>query len=714
MRRRSALGMCLAGVALAGTVGTQLRAQEVEDRALLPWDQMRAVINEASGERAMHHVLELTPYPRVRPRSEYLGHFRESEVMARFAREYGLSNVAIESFASGSALWQPTRGQLWQVTPHDRKLYDIFDVAVSLAANSEAGEVEALLVDVGTSARPEDYEGLDVAGKIVLGSAATGVLQRLGVWERGAVGVLSYNSLRPNSFPDQIPSQRPATGSDGQATGFGWSIAPRTGRDLAAALARGEDVTLRSIVETESFPPELEVVHAEIPGDGSTDQVVVVSAHLYEGYIKMGANDDTSGCALTLEIARAYVSLIESGALPRPRRTIHFLWVPEISGTSAWLDAHPDVERHAIADLNFDMEGVRLSTSASAWVLHRTPDTFPSFLNDVAQNMMEFVAAINHERIRFRTNGYAFSWPVVSPNGSRDPFHVEIAKHYGASDHVIYLDRGIPSVMFITWPDMWYHSSQDTPDKLDPTQFKRAAVVGIGSMSLLASADDRLASQVAGESLSRGTERLGTAERKALAYLTEADSGPSLHLAYREAHNAVRHQAEVERGVVRSAAVLYADAEVAERQVSVLANLIDGRESAVQDGVDAYYRLRADQWGVRPRDLTLNDAERRASEMIVARGPNAPSGTGIFARRAASAALTPQQRESVAAAEARIPQHMRAELRILLRQERSALSARDFLAGEFDPLPLDVLLDYLQVQEEIGFISLTGGDAGSR
>ena len=37
MRRRSALGLCIAGVALAGTVGTQLRAQEVEDRALLPW-----------------------------------------------------------------------------------------------------------------------------------------------------------------------------------------------------------------------------------------------------------------------------------------------------------------------------------------------------------------------------------------------------------------------------------------------------------------------------------------------------------------------------------------------------------------------------------------------------------------------------------------------------------------------------------------------------
>ena len=42
-------------------------AQEREDRTLLSHAQMNAIINEASGERAMHHVLELVPYQRVRP-----------------------------------------------------------------------------------------------------------------------------------------------------------------------------------------------------------------------------------------------------------------------------------------------------------------------------------------------------------------------------------------------------------------------------------------------------------------------------------------------------------------------------------------------------------------------------------------------------------------------------------------------------------------------
>ena len=54
-------------------------------------------------------------------------------------------------------------------------------------------------------------------------------------------------------------------------------------------------------------------MHAEIPGDGSTTQEVAIGGHLFEGYIKQGANDDNSGCALTLEIGRTYIKLINEG-----------------------------------------------------------------------------------------------------------------------------------------------------------------------------------------------------------------------------------------------------------------------------------------------------------------------------------------------------------------------------------------------------------------
>src|SRR2546421_12976941 len=110
--------------------------QEREDRTLLNWDQMRAIINEASGDRAMHHILELVPYPRVRDRSEYTGHFRESEVMERFAKEYGYSNVSIESFPTQGNSWQAWTGELWEGKPPLSKIYDIHDVNIGLMNNS--------------------------------------------------------------------------------------------------------------------------------------------------------------------------------------------------------------------------------------------------------------------------------------------------------------------------------------------------------------------------------------------------------------------------------------------------------------------------------------------------------------------------------------------------------------------------------------------------
>ena len=158
----------------------------------------------------------------------------------------------------------------------------------------------------------------------------------------------------------------------------------------------------------------------------------------------------------------------------------------------------------------------------------------------------------------------------MSPNGSKDAFYIKIDKHYGSSDHVTYMQHGIPAVMFITWPDMWYHSSQDTPDKQDPTQYKRAAVVGIGALAVLATGGDEMAARVTAENLARGTERIGEAQRKATSYLADARDAAALSAAYREGWLAVKHQAAVEKQVIRSSKVLYVDPAAAEKKLAPL------------------------------------------------------------------------------------------------------------------------------------------------
>jgi len=702
----------LLAVMLVVATAAAIVAQEREDRSLLSPDRMRSIVNESSGERALHHVLEMVPYPRVRPRSEYLGHFRESEVVQKFAQEYGFSNVEIESFPSPGTSYQASQGELWMVEPALDKIYDIYDTAVSLAANSDSGDVTAELVDVGAGARPEDYAGKDVTGKIVLGSAGASALQRLGVFERGAIGVVSYNDLRSDDLPDQLMSQSISTAApQGKKPGFGWSVSPRVGRDLAARVARGEKVKLRSVVKAETFPGEMELVHAVIPGDGSTAQTIAVSAHLYEGYIKQGANDDNSGCALILEMGRTYLRLVAEGTLPKPKRAIHFLFVPEISGTTAWLRAHDDIRKTIVADLNFDMEGLMLKLSGSAWVMHRTPDSFPTFLNDVGANVLEYVAETNRERVRYRSVAYGFTAPVVAQSGTRDPFVVIVDKHYGASDHVVYLNNGIPALMFITWPDHYYHSSQDTPEKLDPTQFKRAAVVGTACMSLLASAGDEDALKIVGESLARGSERMGEAQRKGLSYLADLPFGLSLPDALKEARTAIRHQAGVEKGVVRSASVLFGDPAAGEKRLVPFDALVDQRAAALQNEVTAYFKLRAEQLKQPATEPAATDLEKLAARTVVETVPAPAGAAGGFGGGggrggAAMASLPAADRAAVQAARAKIPGHVTSELSIVLRQQKTVAEIRDFISGEFEPVSLTDVFDYLKATEKMGQIKL--------
>ena len=233
-----------------------------------------------------------------------------------------------------------------------------------------------------------------------------------GRWQRARSASLGISAIgagdRAVDYPDQIVS----TTVNAQPNTAAWALSPkkaRAARDAAQLAARRSPSA--PITKSEQVPNKQEIVHAEIPGDGSTTQEVAIGGHLYEGYIKQGANDDNSGCALTLEIGRAYLKLINEGKLPRPKRTINFQWVPEISGTNAWLNAHPDKEKVIIGDLNFDMEAIRLTDSRSYWILQRTPDTFPSYINDIAQSMMEYIVGADararplpRQRLRSRSS----------------------------------------------------------------------------------------------------------------------------------------------------------------------------------------------------------------------------------------------------------------------------------------------------------------------
>src|SRR5204863_5090828 len=130
---------------------------------------------------------------------------------------------------------------------------------------------------------------------------------------------------------------------------FAFMVTPARARAWQARLRGGETIRLRGEVDAGREPSAYLIPTAIILGR-RRDQEVVFSCHL--DHPNPGANDNASGCAGELEVARTLSHLIRSGALPQPERTIRFLWPAEMEGTISLLNARPESARRALATIH--------------------------------------------------------------------------------------------------------------------------------------------------------------------------------------------------------------------------------------------------------------------------------------------------------------------------------------------------------------------------
>src|SRR5690349_15700829 len=164
-------------------------------------------------------------------------------------------------------------------------------------------------------------------------------------------------------------------------------------------------------------PASYDVVVGTIPGTDPSAGEVVLTAHLC--HESAGANDNASGSAAILEVARALSAAIRKGALPTPARTIRFLWLPEISGSQAYLARHPEIVGRLVAGVHMDMVGGLLSTTHGTFHLSRTAESLPHVVNAIAQAWFDHVVRASARYAEGR--GDAAAGLVFAP-GSRDAF----------------------------------------------------------------------------------------------------------------------------------------------------------------------------------------------------------------------------------------------------------------------------------------------------
>jgi len=211
------------------------------------------------------------------------------------------------------------------------------------------------------------------------------------------------------------------------------------------------------------------------------EEEIAFSCHL--DHQRPGANDNASGCVTILEVARTLQKLISEGKLARPARTLRFIWPPEIEGTLALLNGKPEFARRIKAAIHMDMVGGGPATKAVFHVTHG-PRSLPSFVHDVAWAFAEFV---NEESYKFAATGGA-AYPLVAPEGGKEPLQAQFGDYTMGSDHDVYQDSsfGIPAIYMNDWPDRYIHTNFDSAANIDPTKLKRAAFIGAASGYFLA------------------------------------------------------------------------------------------------------------------------------------------------------------------------------------------------------------------------------------
>jgi len=668
--------------------------QEKLPRTLLSLRLLQDIINEANGELALQNEIYLTAVNRNRKAEEYATGYFETGFILEKLREYGYDEArVVELPARDQTVWDAEEAELWVVEPVKKKIADLKEIPAVLCSGSAPTDVTAELVEVGPGYSEDHYKNKDVNGKIVLVYGSPEAARRLAVEKFGAVGLIGCSSSHPEFDRDQIGWSSIRVGPKDKPT-FAFMVSERTYFDLKMALERKTKITVRALVKSQRVPAREELAVGLIKGVEKPEEELVLTAHLFEGFAKQGANDDASGCVAILEAGRVIKKMIAEGTIPPLKRSIRFLFVPEISGTRAYIQKYPEIARRFFANINEDMVGEALVKNLSAFRLEVTPYSLPTYLNDVVASFVEWMGASQ----RISQDGGWKELAVLSPAGSRDPFYYSIDPYSGGSDHIVFIDGGVrvPAVMFICWPDMWYHTSGDLPDKSDSTQLKRVVTLTVASALFLANAGPEEARTILNEVSSRGLGRLGREKGRAVEMIMKAES-KGLNAARKEAVNILRQAVAREKEALESARFFAGSDRQFASLLAAKKNTLDQFQAAGLNELEELYRQGCQRHGLKPEKLALNPDEVRLSRVVPARKPAAGEGDPwmvLMRLREMNLQLSP------------LIYRAEFELRNFIDGKKSILDIRNAASAEYEPLPLLDVEKYFQALEKAGMVEL--------
>ena len=223
---------------------------------------------------------------------------------------------------------------------------------------------------------------------------------------------------------------------------------------------------------------EVRNIEVQIAGGASASEIIVVGAHYDSIAGATGANDNGSGVAAVLELAR----LMRGAQLERSVRFVAFVneeppfYRTGEMGSQYYARRSRERGENVVAMLSLETIGYYSDRGGS----QRYP--FPlGLFYPASGNFVAFVSKLGSRRLLHRALG-AFRRHAEFPSeGVAAPAFIPGVDW---SDHWSFWQQGYPALMvtdtaLYRYP--WYHSVQDTPDKIDYERLARV-VTGLGGM----------------------------------------------------------------------------------------------------------------------------------------------------------------------------------------------------------------------------------------
>ena len=380
--------------------------------------------------------------------------------------------------------WNCRDGWCRVVEPAELKLADYREDPIQVITQSipaDHREVPLEIVDMDRGSDAENYTDIDLSGKLLFTHAQ--VKKFRWAFQRGAVGILSDYLNETDFFrsSQDVPDVRNYTGfwwdySDGEAKGFGFVLSARLSRRLkelcvlqkeryAQGLTDSPYPKANAYVDASIEEGQIEVVEAILPGKST--ETLYITAHLCHPYAS--ANDNASGVSGAIEVLIALKQAIDQGKLEPLEKTIKVVLIPEFTGTYCYVN-DKDMS-NGIAGINLDMIGARQEGITGPITLTHLPYASPSIIGELASLLMEEIKQepscqedILLQNVRTREEEFMLG-----------------------SDHFILSDPqvGIPTLMLGQMPDLYYHTSGDTLERMDMTVLKYSTVLAASCIYLL-------------------------------------------------------------------------------------------------------------------------------------------------------------------------------------------------------------------------------------